>query len=340
MIDEAQPQDPALRAAWDQAIAACDLALQQGDLEAAEGWVLRALAAADAPAAEATARHRWAVLLERRGALEPALAEAETALHLDEVAYGPAHLAVARDLHTLGVIFARVGRADDGVAVLERSVSLSARLDAPEERAMSTLMLGSAYRAAGRPDDALRAFAEAAEQAEQLDGPHSLRVLRALGGMAEAARAVGQLPRAHRAWVEVTRRLAGLPVEAPLVIRAELGLAWLGLGLLAEEGRREREDARAMFSFALELFSPAEHPAAALAAERVEALGGPLAPRLLPRDPAEPPLVVYWSAAARMGDLAHPRGGRWTVEEARAGGPLQPGTRPPWDVLEGPLSPG
>ena len=140
--------------------------------------------------------------------------------------------------------------------------------------------------------------------------------------------------------VEVTRRLAGLPVEAPLVIRVELGLAWLGLGLLAEEGRREREDARAMFSFALELFSPAEHPAAALAAERAAALGGALAAGQVPRDPAEPPLVVYWNAAAGMGDLAHPRGGRWTVDAARAGGPLQPGARPPWDLLEGPLTPG
>ena len=332
--------DPARLAAWTQALAACDSAVQQGDLDAAEAWASRAQAAAEGPAATATALHRAAVVRERRGDLLAALESVRAALTLDEAAFGPAHLAVARDLHSLGVICAQLERPDEAVAALERSRGLSLRLGAPEEALLTALMLGSAYRLAGRPHEARDAFALAADEAEAQDGRHSLRVVRALGGLAEAARAVGALPQAHGAWVEVTRRLAGLPIAAPLALRAELGLAWLGLGLLAEQGRQEPQDARAMYSFSLDVMAVGEHPAAALAAERLGLLGGPLPDMALPRDPNEPPIVVFWNERSGRGDVAHPRGGRWTIDTARAGGPRRVGERVPWDVLDGPLDPG
>ena len=330
----------AVPAAWSRAIAACDLALAEADLEAATRWAQAASAAAPAPALRATAHHRLGVVLERSDRLAEALVELEQAVALDEADGGPVTVALARDLHSRGVILGRLREADRARVDLERSLGITDRLGGDEERLTTLLALAPTLAAAGDLAGAAARYEQALGLAEQLDGQHSLRCLRALGGIAELARARGLLPQSHRAYLEVTRRLAGLPVQAPLRLRAELGLAWAGLGWLAEEGRGAAYDARAMFSFVLDLLSPEEHPAARFALARLDALGGPLPAHQHPRDPAEPPVVVYWNARVGVGDLAHPFGGRWSLERARAGGDLQEGDRVPWEQLDQELEPG
>jgi tetratricopeptide (TPR) repeat protein len=330
----------AVPAAWSRAIAACDLALAEADLQAATRWAQEASAAASAPALRAAAHHRLGVVLERSDRLIEALAELEQAAALDEADGGPVTVALARDLHSRGVILGRLREADRARVDLEQSLGITDRLGGDEERLTTLLALAPTLAAAGDLAGAAARYEQALGLAEQLDGQHSLRCLRALGGIAELARARGLLPQSHRAYLEVTRRLAGLPGHAPLRLRAELGLAWAGLGWLAEEGRGAAYDARAMFSFVLDLLSPEEHPAARFALARLEALGGPLPEHQHPRDPAEPPVVVYWNTRVGVGDLAHPFGGRWSLERARAGGDLQEGDRVPWEQLDQELDPG
>lgn len=333
-------EPPAVPAAWSQAIAACDLALSEADLSAAARWAQQAAAVAEAPLLRATAHHRLAVVHERGGALEQALVEVEAAVALDEAEGGPVSVALARDLHSRGVILGRLRENSRARVDLERSLSITDRLGGDEERLTTLLALAPALAQDGALQLATARYEQALQLADQLDGPHSLRCLRALGGIAELARGQGQLPRAHRAYIEVTRRLAGLPPGAPLRLRVELGLAWTGLGWLAEEGRGAAFDARAMFSFALDLLHPDEHPAARFAASRLSALGGPLPEQQHPRDPAEPPVVVFWNPRVGVGDLAHPLGGRWSLERDRAGGDLLEGDRVPWELLDHPLGPG
>lgn len=325
---------------WSQAVGACDLALAEGDLAAAESWARRALAHADDDVLRATAHHRLAVLFERANRLPEALQEVERAVQLDEQSGGPVTVPLARDLHSRGIIRTRMGEHDLGQADLARSLGITDRLGGDDERLTTMLALAPVLAATGRLVDAALRYEQALELAERLDGQHSLRCLRALGGIADVARSQRQLPRAHRAWLEVTRRLAGLPPTAPVRLRAELGLAWLGLAWLAHEGRQATFDARAMFSFAVDVFGDDPHPAASFAAERLEALGGPLPPPQHPIDPAEPPVVVFWNPRAGMGDVAHPFGGRWTIDRARAGEELIEGQRVPWELLDQPIGPG
>lgn len=303
----------ARRLRYDALITEADRLLQDSDYDGAvKHYAAAAELARDGGASPelGTALHRAAVARDRQGDPKEATWFARQALSVDEAFFGPVHAAVARDLHSLGVILARQSALNDAVDALERSATISRRLTSPGELVTTLLALGPAHHQAGQPDRAAEAMAEAAQVAHTHEGPRSLRTARALLGLAAARGALRQLPAAHATWVEVTRRLSGSG-QPPARVAVALAQAWMGLGDLALRARRDLADAAAMFSFAVALV-PEGHPIAQAARDGLSA--AQRAPISVP--PGGLYRVVARPAGQPVADVAHPTGGRWTVDDA------------------------
>ena len=304
------PPTDARRERYDRVMAEADGLLRKGDFDGAvKQYAAAAELARDGGAVPemATALHRAAIGRDRSGQLEEALWFARQALQADESFFGPAHPAVARDLHSLGVVLARGGKPGEAVAPLRRSADISARFESARERLTTLLALGQALHRSDAPKEAAAVFSEAAELATASDGAQSPHAVRAMLSMATAQAAAGELAHAHATWAELTRRLAGNGVPPP-AIATSLARAWQGLGTLALRGRGDRVDAGWMYAFAMALTPPGHpvHDAAAAAAAEC----GP-APTV-PRQP-DTYVVVAAPEGSSAVDVARPTGGRFTL---------------------------
>ena len=297
-------QDPSAQR-WAELMKAGDRAMASAQLErAAELFAGAAARAREAGAAEAlgTSLHRLCVVRDRQGQAEEAAWFAQQALQVDEEAHGPVHPAVARDLHGLGLARLAAGQPQQAVAALQRSASISRRLNSHRELLLTLLALG---RAEGREGAAT--LEEVCALAARVPGglPYALRAENALAAIALSK---GKPQEAHARWTAVTRTGAG--PERDLRWQAELAEAWLGLATVAESARQDRMDAIWMLSLALRALGPRPHPLGARALAALDRLGA--APQLLPDAPVPPQtfFVVAWTPEAEAGDIAHPFGGR------------------------------
>jgi len=307
---DAPPSTDARRLRYDRLMTEADELLRAGTFDAAvQHFAAAAELARDGGAAPelATALHRASIGRDRQGRLDEAAWFARQALGIDEQFFGPVHPAVARDLHSLGVVVARGGDAKEAAELLTRSASISRRFQSGRELLTTLMALGQAHHRSGDPKGAVTAFSEAAQLGEQATGPQGMHTIRALLSLAAAQISSGDLGAAHSTWAEVTRRLAGRGTPPP-GIAAALASAWMGLGDLALRGRGDHEDAVWMYSFA-EWLAPEGHPVVAAAGTRLSELGRRETP------PARPEhfVVVAAPADADRVDVAHPTGGRLTV---------------------------
>jgi tetratricopeptide (TPR) repeat protein len=314
----------ARRLRYDRLMAEADHFLGTGDFaEAVKHYAAAAELARDGGAMPelATALHRAAIGRDRADQLREALWFAEQALQIDESFFGPVHPAVARDLHSLGVILARSGKPADAVPHLQRSADISARSNSPREQITTLLALGQAFHTAEEPVQAAVAFSQAAEVATTTEGPRGRHAVRAMLSMASALAAAGQLGRAHTTWAELTRRLAGQGTPPPAIAVA-LAQAWQGLGTLAHRGRNDTTDAGWMYAFAHHL-APVDHPVrdAARAGMARCPIDAPL-----PTEPHHYVVVAAPEAADRF-DVASPTGGRFTVAKSAVEGEVRQGQR-------------
>lgn len=312
----------ARRLRYDRIMAEADHHLQQGAFESAVNhYAAAAELARDGGAMPemATALHRAAVGRDRANQLGEALWFVQQALQIDEAFFGPVHPAVARDLHSMGVILARQERPADAVEPLRRSADISARFESTRERITTLLALGQSLHAGQKADEAVAVFSQVAELAAQLEGPQGPHSVRALLSMASAQAAAGQLAGAHTTWAELTRRLAGRGTPPPGIALA-LAQAWQGLGTLALRGRGDAVDAAWMFSFALSL-APEDHPVRDAARVSLSQCG--TAPSM-PDDSTLFVVVVVPEDADRF-DVASPMGGRFTLARAVLDGPVSVG---------------
>lgn len=319
---DAPPSPDARRVRFDQLMTEADQHLQAGRFDAAvEHYAAAAQLARDGGALVelGTALHRASVGRDRGGVPEEAAWFARQALSVDQQVFGPVHPAVARDLHSLGVILARSGQPAEAVPHLRRSADISERFQSPRERVTTLLALGQALHRAGEPAEAAPVFSEAAELATQADQPQGRHAIRALLSLAGAQAAAGQLAGAHTTWTELTRRLAGRGTPPP-VIASALAQAWQGLGTLALRARGDHQDAAWMFAFALWL-APTGHPVRRAAQEGLSACGlDPTVPREAGRY-----VVVAAPPEADRFDVASPTGGRFTLTRAAVPGPISVG---------------
>lgn len=312
----------ARRLRYDRIMAEADHHLQQGAFETAVNhYAAAAELARDGGAMPemATALHRASVGRDRANQLGEAAWFATQALQIDESFFGPVHPAVARDLHSLGVILARQERPADAVEPLRRSADISARYQSHRERITTLLALGQALHAAEEATQAAAVFSKVAELAATVEGPQGRHAVRALLSMASAQAAAGQLGGAHTTWAELTRRLAGRGTPPPGIAGA-LAQAWQGLGTLALRGRRDPIDAAWMFLFALQL-APADHPIRDAARASLAACAHT---PTLPSDPEHFVVVVAPEGADRF-DVASPTGGRFTLARTSLDGAVEPG---------------
>ena len=314
----------ARRLRYDRVMAEADHHLQQGAFETAvQHYAAAAELAREGGAMPelGTALHRAAVGRDRANQAGEALWFAQQAVHVDESFFGPAHPAVARDLHSLGVILARQERPADAVAPLRRSADISARFDSVRERITTLLALGQALHAAEDPAQAATVFSKVAELAVSVEGPQGRHAVRALLSMASAQAAAGELGGAHTTWAELTRRLSGQGTPPPAIALA-LAQAWQGLGTLALQGRRDTVDAAWMFAFALHL-APADHPIQDAARYSLAKCAH------TPKLPARPDVyvVVVAPEGADRFDVASPTGGRFTLATTALEGPVSVGER-------------
>lgn len=316
------PDTDAPRHRFDRLMAEADALLASGTLDEAVRHYAAAAELARAGGAMpelATALHRAAVGRDRQGMVDEAIWFSTQALRIDESVHGPVHPAVARDLHSLGVVLARSGKQAEAIGHLRRSADISSRFQSARERVTTLLALGQAQHGAGKPADAALTFSTAAEEATRLEGPQGSHAVRALLSMASAQASGGQLPGAHASWAEVTRRLAGEGAP-PSGIATSLARAWQGLGTLAHRGRGDVQDARWMYAFARSLV-PETHPVHEACTAAMLALGP--APTL-PNGPHDFVVVVAPAGADRF-DVARPTGGRFTLSTRAVTEPVQVG---------------
>ena len=309
MTDPAPPVDPG-RQRYDRLMSEADELLRSGSFDAAvQHFAAAAELAREGGAAPemATALHRAAVGRDRQQRLDEAAWFARQALAIDEQCFGPVHPAVARDLHSLGVVSARGGDAQEAAELLARSASISRRLQSSRELITTLMALGQALHRSGQAKGAVDAFGEAAQLSEQASGAQGMHTVRALLSLAAAHASSGEFGHAHVTWTDLTRRLAGRGTP-PAGIAGALASAWKGLGDLAHGARADHDDAAWMYSFA-ELVAPEGHPAGAAASKALDALGRREAP---PASPERFVIVAAPPGADRV-DVAHPTGGRLTV---------------------------
>ncbi len=318
-----EPSRDARRLRYDRLIQEGDELLNRGDFDpAVQHYAAAAELARDGGAGPelATALHRASVGRDRQGKLDEAAWFAGQALHVDTQFFGPVHPAVARDLHSLGVVLARGGAHAEAARELERSASISRRFQSAGELVTTLLALGQAHHRGGQAKQAQLAFSEAAEVATRNDGPQGFYAVRALLALASAQMTANEFAPAHMTWAEVTRRLAGRGVP-PEGIASALATAWLGLGDLAHRARGDIDDAHWMYSFAVSLTEGT--PAGATAASRLSSLNL----HAMPMPPEGEYVVVAAVPGQNRVDVAHPTGGRLTVERSQLGAVVQVGER-------------
>ncbi len=329
---DAPPTTDTRRVRYDKRMAQADELLRQGSFDqAVQHFAAAAELARDGGAAPelATALHRAAIGRDRQGRLDEADWFVRQALGIDEQFFGPVHPAVARDLHSLGVVVARGGDSTEAVELLTRSASISRRFQSGRELLTTLMALGQAQHRTGAPEAAQVSFSEAAELGERATGPQSMHTVRALLALAAAQAAGRAYGQAHATWSEVTRRLAGEGTP-PTGIAGALATAWMGLGDLALRARGDRADAAWMYSFA-NTMAPAAHPVKEASRTILNELGA-----FNEAPPAGVWVVVAAPAEAERVDVAHPTGGRLTAPRgdiAREVGTLVVVNRSPQGVV-------
>ncbi len=194
--------------AAEAAMLLASLALKSGNTSEAGAWLMlaRDRTPADGPAAERL-YGEWVLLQENllrtRGDLEGRIAHLREAI--DEL---PDGLHRVRARRRLAMALARGGRMEQGEALL-REVEGSLPADAPPWLQVDLVLDRAIVKdIQGAEEEACAAYAEVHERARDAGDPQ--RISRALNGLAEIARARGDLERAERMYrdaLEIERRL-------------------------------------------------------------------------------------------------------------------------------------
>ncbi|MBI1847349.1 MAG: tetratricopeptide repeat protein, partial [Candidatus Rokubacteria bacterium] len=176
--------------------------------------------AAESPFSLVNALYDWGFTCLRKGDLRDAVPRLERGVELCRTADIP--YLVPQTSAVLGAVYAGLGRADEGVTLLERAVQQSSSVRRMRGHSSWIAWLGEAYLRAGRVEDAMQLAQDAlAVSREHGRRGHEAWALR-LVGEARAARDAGD-ERAERAY-EAAAALAGELGMRPLVGHCRLGL--------------------------------------------------------------------------------------------------------------------
>lgn len=228
-LDQGLAQSPAVRARLRATLGRAYLNLgQEARAEALLRQAARELRSAqvDEPASASQALSDLAVLLYNQDRGDAALAAATEALRLAE--RSEARDALAKATNALGLALSRVGRADEAVAMLQRSLALRMQPGVKTDGGPSTVMhnLGQVFKAKGDQAQAEQWYRRALALKERDVGVRSVDYLHSAEGLAKALAARGALPEASALMqrnLELARALYG--AHSPLLADAENELA-------------------------------------------------------------------------------------------------------------------
>lgn len=271
---------------WGDGLRAADEAIAAEDFGLAEQVLRRMMIAAERdepdPPLIGSTLQRYAIFYDAQDRFEEAEEAAREALATDEVWFGPDHPAVARDLHTLGVVLIRAGRATEALAPLERAREAIRAAGDPEDLHTTTMMVGDAQLVTGYPGRAAEAFGEAARGGVEQFERHDPRTLNAFNWLGEALRQQGRAGEAHERFALVIQ-LAVECIDAggrSAAIDQELALAWFRMAVVAHFDRDALSEASLMYRYAVDLDAGGPVGAAAEARLREVAaehrIGGPV----------------------------------------------------------------
>lgn len=227
-LDQGLAQSPAVRARLRATLGRAYLNLgEDARAEALLRQAARELQSAqvDAPALASLALGDLAVLRSNNERSD-ALAVASEALRLAERSAD--RDALAKATNAMGLALSRVGRADEAVAMLQRSLALRMQPGTKTDGGPSSVMhnLGQVFKAKGDQAQAEQWYRRALALKERESGVRSVDYLHSADGLAKALAAQGKLPEASALMqrnLELARALFG--AQSPLLADAQNELA-------------------------------------------------------------------------------------------------------------------